>query len=89
MKYNLGNLTTVSKIVIQAHVYYEDLIKDIVNYTNNIPVKFDLFITTNSPKKKNVIERYVRDKSKAIYFQINVMDNRGRDILPMLTQLKN
>ena len=89
MKYNLGNLTTVSKIVIQAHVYYEDLIKDVVNYTNNIPVKFDLFISTNSPKKKNVIERYVRDKSKAIYFQINVTDNRGRDILPMLIQLKN
>ena len=40
--YNLNYLKVETKIAIQAHIYYEDLISEIINKINNIPVKYDL-----------------------------------------------
>ena len=48
VNYNIDNLKISCKIMIQAHVFYYDLINEIINKTNNIPSKFDLFITTTS-----------------------------------------
>ena len=76
-------------IVVQAHVFYEDLINEIINKTNNIPIKFDLYITTNSTEKKKFIEQYVKAHSKANKFEVEVYKNKGRDMLPLLFQLKN
>ena len=60
---NLKNLT--NKIAIQAHVYYEDLIDQIIEKTNNIPIKFDLFISTDSKIKKKIIENHIKNNSNA------------------------
>lgn len=37
-------MNKTSKILVQANICYQYLIKDIIKFTNNIPVKFDLFI---------------------------------------------
>ena len=87
-KYNLFNLLNESKIAIQAHIFYKDLILDIINKTNNIPVKFDLFISTTSIEIKNIIFKIIKMYSKANKYEIIVLQNRGRDILPLLIQLK-
>ena len=50
---------------------------DIINRTNNIPVKFDLYITVTSPEIKNRLEN-----------NINIVENKGRDVLPFLKQIK-
>ena len=86
--YNLSNLEKSTKIAIQAHVYYEMLICDIIQKTNNIPVNFDLFITTDSEIKKEYIYNYVLNHSKADKYEIKIMNNKGRDVLPLLIQLK-
>ena len=49
----------ISKIAVQVHLFYLDLIKDIINKTNNIPVKFDLYITIIYPEKYNQIKNYI------------------------------
>ena len=59
--YNLSNLNSSSYIAVQAHVYYEDLINEIIEKTNNIPVKFDLLITTTSLNKSKIIEKYLKN----------------------------
>ena len=41
---------------------------DIINRTNNIPVKFDLYITVTSPEIKNRLEN-----------NINIVENKGRE----------
>ena len=76
-------------IAVQAHVFYEDLINEIVNKTNNIPIKYDLYITTNSSEKSKFIEDYVKRYSNANKYEITIMKNKGRDMLPLLFQLKN
>ena len=86
---NLQILKDSCKIAIQVHVFYEDLINEIINKTNNIPVKYDLYISTDSKLKKNIIEQYIKTNSKANNYEIKIVQNKGRDILPFLTQVKN
>ena len=87
--YKLENLKDESKIAIQVHVFYEDLIKEIINKINNMPVKYDLFISTNSEKKKKIIEQNIKKFLNVNYYTIKIFQNKGRDVLPFLFQLKN
>ena len=87
--YNIEYLNNKSIIAVQAHVFYEHLINMIINKTNNIPIKFDLYITTISYQKKNIIDQYIKRYSKANNYEIKIVDNKGRDVLPFITQLKN
>ena len=41
-------------IAIQIHVFYEDLLLEILNRINLIPFKYDLFISTVSVEKKKI-----------------------------------
>ena len=87
--YSYINFRKSTKIAIQAHVYYENLISEIVEKTNNIPFNYDLFISTDSNIKKKFIQNYIIKKSKANKFEIKIFNNKGRDVLPFLIQLKN
>ena len=69
-------------------LYYEELIEDIINKTNNIPVKFDLFITIISPNFYRFLDSYIKNFSKCDYYEILIVENKGRDVLPFLTQIK-
>ena len=82
-------MENISKIAVQVHLFYLDLIKDIVNKTNNIPVKFDLYITIIYPQKYDQIKNYIKQFSKANFFEILIVENKGRDILPFLIQIKS
>jgi len=75
-------------IAVQVHIYYEDLLNEVINYTNNIPIKYDLYITTTSYEKKIIIEEYIRNYSKANKYEIIIVKNKGRDVLPLIIQLK-
>jgi len=86
--YNLIKLETKCIIAVQAHIYYVDLINEIINKTNNIPIKFDLLISTISLTKKKKIEKYLKLYSKANKYEVKIVENKGRDILPFITQMK-
>ena len=87
--YNLSHLMVDPKIAIQAHIYYEDLIEEMINKINNIPVKYDLFISTNSIKIKHIINIYIKKLSNLNNYEILICENKGRDVLPLLLQLNN
>ena len=70
--YNLSNLTNSSNIVVQAHIFYQNLIEEIINKINNIPVKYDLFITTNTYSKFRLIEEYIKKNSNANKYKIKI-----------------
>ena len=86
--FNISNLIKNKNIAIQAHIFYEDLIFEIINITNNIPVKFDLFITNTFSNLSIKFEQYLKNYSKADNYYIKLVKNKGRDVLPFLTQLK-
>jgi len=86
--YIYSNLNNYVKVAVQAHIFHVDLVDDIINITNNIPVKFDLYITTNNLNKRKIIKEHVAIKSKANKYQIKIVKNKGRDILPLLIQMR-
>ena len=86
--FELYILRNKSKIAVQIHIFYDDLIEDIINKVNNIPAKFDLFITITSKGLYNIIKNYVKEFSKAINYEILILKNKGRDVLPFLTQMQ-
>ena len=87
--YDFTNLNDKCKIAVQAHIYYEDLIEDIINKTNNIPVKFDLYITVPFQSMYIFLEDYIKQNSKAYNYDIIIVENKGRDVLPLITQMKS
>lgn len=88
-KYNISNLMHSSKIAIQAHIFFVDLLNEIIRKTNNIPVKFDLFITTTSLNKSKIINDYTKAYSKANKYEIKIVENKGRDVIPFINQMRN
>ena len=48
INYNFKDFNKKSIIAIQAHIFYIELLNEIIDKINNIPVKFDLFISTDS-----------------------------------------
>jgi hypothetical protein len=86
--YSLTSLNKKCYVAIQAHIFYDDLLTEIINKTNNIPIKFDLYITIIEYKKKKKIEKYVQNYSKANKYEIKIVENKGRDVLPLIIQLK-
>ena len=88
-KNNIFYLSNKSLIAIQVHLYYEDLLEEIINKTNNIPLKFDLFITMISSLEKIKLDQYLKTFSKANKYEIKTVENKGRDILPLIIQMKN
>ena len=88
IKYNLENLNNKSKIAIQVHLFYEDLLEDIIIKTNNIPVKFDLFISIVFPELSNKLINHIKNYSKCNNYDVLIVENKGRDILPFFNQMK-
>ena len=73
------------KICVHLHLYYIDLSDEMISYLNNIPYKFDLYISVSS---SNVIEE-TRSKFTSCLKNVNIcvvekVDNRGRDIYPLV-----
>ena len=50
---NLSFFDNKTSIAIHIHVFYEELLNEILSKINLIPFKYDLFISTTSVEKKN------------------------------------
>ena len=87
--FNLVELKKSVSVLAHIHLYYTELMEEIIEKTNNIPVPFDLYITTNTEEKKNIIENYIKINSKAHKYEILITKNKGRDIMPFIIQLKD
>ena len=88
---NLANGSFSGRIAVVAHVFYADMIAEIMSYIDQIKYRFDLYITTASESSKAQLERYfdgVGEKHYAVEIRI-VEKNRGRDIGALLITCKD
>ena len=74
-------------VAVHAHIFYSDLAAEIRSYLANIPVKFDLYVTTDTLEKAKLIEDAFANMENVLTLNIVVTENRGRDIFPMLVSL--
>lgn len=81
-----------TQIAVQIHLFYLDLIDELISRLVSIQHPFDLYITTDSVYKAEHIRRKfaearcLRPCVQAV--QVDVCANRGRDVMPFLEQLR-
>jgi lipopolysaccharide biosynthesis protein len=71
-------------VAVVAHIYYEDTWPDIAGALRGLTVPFDLIVTTVAGRER-LIEAIQRSYPRA---QIEILENRGRDIGPFLVLLE-
>ena len=76
------------KIAVQIHLYFPELISEIISYLNNIPFPFDCYISTSSEEKQKIIQSEFDKKCNSASNVVEVFENKGRDVLPFLKQMK-
>lgn len=72
------------EVAVVAHIYYEDTWPDIAGALRSLTIPFELIVTTVSGRER-LIETIRRAYPHA---DIEVMENRGRDIGPFLALLE-
>lgn len=70
-----------ASVGILAHVFYVNLLDEIITLAKNIPKPSVLLVSTDSSKKKKLIEEALQ-RSTLDHWEIRVFENRGRDIAP-------
>jgi hypothetical protein len=77
----------IEDIAVHAHIYYADLAPEVRHYLKNIPVPFKLYVTTDTEDKATFIKSSLDGMENVRALDIRVVQNRGRDIAPMLVEL--
>lgn len=78
-----GTAGTPQCIAVVMHVYYMDILEELMTHALHIPGPFDLIITTDSPDKKATIEAALADFSRG-RLEVRCVDNTGRDVGALL-----
>ena len=69
------------RIAVCAHVYYTDMLDEILSLTANIPVAYDFIATTDTISKKMIIENRLAKEGRIDQVIVLVVEqNRGRDM---------
>ncbi len=81
------------KIAVHVHIFYEDLISEFASYLENIPFRFDLFISIMTEAGARACREYFTGLPYLHKLTIKVVPNRGRDLGPFVVtfgpQLRN
>lgn len=75
------------KIAIQIHAFFLDVMNEIIEILNEIPYPFDCYVSTDTEEKKAEILTLLNEQCSICYLQVDVLDNRGRDVGPFLQQM--
>ena len=76
------------KIALVMHLYFEDLLEESLQYASAMPAETDVYITTDSEKKKQAIEN-VFSRLECNHLEVRVIENRGRDVSSLLIGVRD
>ena len=76
-----GELPDYGNIAICAHVYYTDMLEELLSLSDTIPVPYDFIATTETEAKKKIIEETATGRKNIRNVIVRVVEqNRGRDM---------
>lgn len=76
------------KVALIMHLFFEDLLEDSYAYASTMPPFADIFITTDTEKKKKQIEQAF-STLECNKLEVRVIQNRGRDVSSILVGVKD
>jgi len=71
------------KVAVLAHIFYDDLVDEIISYINNIPIDFDILVTCVA-ESYEMTSIKLNEAFPERLVDIVVVPNHGRDIAPFL-----
>lgn len=74
------------KIAIHAHIYYIDLLEEFCGYMNNMPYKFDLFVSVPKKDYINVVKEKCKELKNVNKIVVKKCENVGRDFSPLFVE---
>ena len=72
------------KVAVVAHVFHLDVFDEIMDYASHLPGGFDLFVTTDTEQKAELLRHLLAGFSRGIADVRVVKSNRGRDVSAFL-----
>ncbi|MGH9710554.1 MAG: rhamnan synthesis F family protein, partial [Candidatus Acidiferrales bacterium] len=73
------------RLAVHVHAYYPEYIEEVHHALTRIPYPFDLFVTACAVADERFIFHYLTRRNPRFGFKVKLVENRGRDIGPMLT----
>ena len=86
---NNSTKTINKKIAVQVHLFYPDVAYQLLNYLDNIPVKFDLLISVVTHADLAFSKNFFKQLKNVNSIKAKVIENEGRDISPLLITFKS
>lgn len=72
---------SIVRIAVCAHIYYDDMVEELLNWTRNISVPYDFIATTDTEEKAERIRVALKREKCIADVVVRVLDvNRGRDM---------
>lgn len=71
------------RVAVVAHMYYADMIEEMMSYVDNIPVPFDFYITTDTEAKAVQMRRHLDGRYPNAEIRVQQL-NQGRDMAPLV-----
>jgi O-antigen biosynthesis protein len=88
LSYSPTPLPQPPALAVICHMFHMDFLDEIPEYLGNIPFPADLFISTDTLGKHDLIEHRFGDWDKG-RVTVRIMPNRGRDLAPKLVGFRD
>ena len=87
---NKCQLSDKPAIAVQIHLFYPEVVDEIIDNLSMIPYKFDCYVSTDTKKKVLCIKEQFASRNLPNMDKLVVerFENRGRDVAPFLIQLE-
>lgn len=87
-RYSLGEISkkarNKSSVAVVVHLFYLELLDEILSHLRNIPIKFDLYISVVSLSSAIQVEKKLGYFTNANIY-IYCVENQGRDVAPFIS----
>lgn len=77
-----------ARIAVHAHVFYIETLDEILRNIKLIPYRYDCYFSTDTKEKKKLIEKKCKNVQLNGKCQVEIFENRGRDVAPFIEQLR-
>ena len=77
--------TSRLRLALHVHAFYPEFIEEVHHALMRVRVSLDLFVTTCAHVDERFIHCYLTQRNPQFPFKIRCVENRGRDIGPLLT----
>ena len=84
-----NEVTDPPRIAVVAHLFYVDVVQEVMSRLAHIPVPYDLFVTTSDQAKASAIRALIGDRVPGSLEVRVVESNAGRDISAFLVACKD